>query len=690
MATQVQFRGGSTAEHSTFTGAAREVTVDITKDTVVVHDGATAGGHALAKEDGSTLTNVDINSGTIDGATIDTSNITVGSGKTLDVSGGTLTLADNQISGDKIEGGTIGSVTITSADINGGFIDGTVIGGATPAAGTFTALTSNGIDDNASATAMTLDASGNVGIGTGSPTGGNAVVTIENVNGTGAQINFKNAAATDGYIGLSGDANGDLIHYLGATADQIFSTAGTERMRIDSSGNVGIGTSSPDKPLEVVATNTAMKISGAGVSSTGLLFETNGVERKQIGIPSGSSDLAFYSDAGSTEAMRIDSSGNVGIGTSPSTALHVSTPVTTKSVVETTGASSDALIEFTRGQGSGNTWSVGLDQSNSSALSFAYLANGSPSLTSHNKMTIDASGNVGIGTSSPAGQNASANALVVENAAGNGGITIKTPTSAYGSLHFSDGTGLDAYRGILSYNHSDNSMHFYTDASERMRIDSSGSLLVGKTVANTTTEGVWLDGPNGRLFVTADDDYCAQFTRNGSDGPLIYLYNDTAQAGLISVSGSSTTYGTSSDYRLKTDAQPMTGASARVQALNPVNFEWIASGDRVDGFLAHEAQEVVPEAVTGAKDAMRDEGYEVTPAVYEDVVIPAVLDEEGNELEAERTEHRLVSEAVMGTRSVPDYQSIDQSKLVPLLTAALQEALTEIADLKVRITALEG
>jgi hypothetical protein len=399
-------------------------------------------------------------------------------------------------------------------------------------------------------------------------------------------------------------------------------------------------------------------------------------------------------DNASATAMTLDASGNVGIGTSPSTALHVSTPVTTKSVVETTGASSDALIEFTRGQGSGNTWSVGLDQSNSSALSFAYLANGSPSLTSHNKMTIDASGNVGIGTSSP-----NQPLTVVTNGSALG-INIAGRSSddrAY--MFFSDNDGT-TYRGSIHtipaanrFNinaYSGENITFSNNGAEKVRIDSSGNLLVGKTVANTTTEGVWLDGPNGRLFVTADDDYCAQFTRNGSDGPLIYLYNDTAQAGLISVSGSSTTYGTSSDYRLKTDAQPMTGASARVQALNPVNFEWIASGDRVDGFLAHEAQEVVPEAVTGTKDAMRDEQYEVTPAVYEDVVIPAVLDEEGNELEAERTEHRLVSEAVMGTRSVPDYQSIDQSKLVPLLTAALQEALTEIADLKARVTALEA
>jgi hypothetical protein len=81
---------------------------------------------------------------------------------------------------------------------------------------------------------------------------------------------------------------------------------------------------------------------------------------------------------------------------------------------------------------------------------------------------------------------------------------------------------------------------------------------------------------------------------------------------------------TSSDYRLKEDDQPMTGATERVKALRPINFAWKVNGSRVDGFLAHEAQEVVPECVTGSKDAMRDEEYEVTPAVKE------VRDEDGN------------------------------------------------------------
>jgi hypothetical protein len=147
--------------------------------------------------------------------------------------------------------------------------------------------------------------------------------------------------------------------------------------------------------------------------------------------------------------------------------------------------------------------------------------------------------------------------------------------------------------------------------------------------------------------------------------------NANGTVGSIAATGSGVAYNTSSDYRLKEDWQLISAASDRVLALKPINFAWIVDGSRVDGFLAHELAEVVPEAVTGTKDAMMDEEYEVTAAV---------LDADG----------MVVTEAVMGTRSVPDYQGIDQSKLVPLLTAALQEALNKIDAMEIRLSALEG
>ena len=192
-----------------------------------------------------------------------------------------------------------------------------------------------------------------------------------------------------------------------------------------------------------------------------------------------------------------------------------------------------------------------------------------------------------------------------------------------------------------------------------------GNLLVG-TSSFGSNVGVQARGSAGG----ATDEPLA--TSVGSTGSIVQIgfFNPNGRVGYVATNGTSTSYSTSSDYRLKEDAVPMTGATERVKALRPINFAWKADGSRTDGFLAHEAQEVVPEAVHGTKDAMREEDYEVTPAVEE------VRDEEG-------TVTTEAVAAVMGTRSVPDYQGIDQSKLVPLLTATIQELIA-------RIEALEG
>ena len=149
------------------------------------------------------------------------------------------------------------------------------------------------------------------------------------------------------------------------------------------------------------------------------------------------------------------------------------------------------------------------------------------------------------------------------------------------------------------------------------------------------------------------------------------FYNPNGVVGSISTNGSATTFNTSSDYRLKENVVTEWDATTRLKQLKPSRFNFIADADTtVDGFLAHEAQAVVPECVTGLKDAMKDEEYEVSAAVE------ATYDDDGNELTA-------AVEAVMATRSVPDYQGIDQSKLVPLLVKTIQE-------LESRITTLEA
>ena len=184
-----------------------------------------------------------------------------------------------------------------------------------------------------------------------------------------------------------------------------------------------------------------------------------------------------------------------------------------------------------------------------------------------------------------------------------------------------------------------------------MRIEPTyGRLLINRTSASSVN-------PFSKLHVLADSAVSAvtiQVATNGYQG-IVFLNASGSNVGSITVGSVSTAFNTSSDYRLKENVADMTGAIDRVKALTPKRFNFIADADTtVDGFLAHEAQTVVPEAVTGTHNE---------------------VDEDGN--------------AVM--------QGIDQSKLVPLLTAALKESIakieileTEMTALKARVTALEA
>jgi hypothetical protein len=187
-----------------------------------------------------------------------------------------------------------------------------------------------------------------------------------------------------------------------------------------------------------------------------------------------------------------------------------------------------------------------------------------------------------------------------------------------------------------------------------MTIDNAGHTYIGgKSTQSHAQIGMALT-TQGELWIS----------RGAANTVMRFGYQPTnTQVGSIYVSSSSTSYNTSSDYRLKENVTPMTGSIDRLKALKPSRFNFITDADKtVDGFLAHEAGEVVPECVSGEKDAMKTEKYEVTPAVMDGETV--------------------VTEAVMGEREVPDMQGIDQSKLVPLLVGAIQELTARLESLE--------
>jgi len=215
-------------------------------------------------------------------------------------------------------------------------------------------------------------------------------------------------------------------------------------------------------------------------------------------------------------------------------------------------------------------------------------------------------------------------------------------------------------------------MTFSTATSNAMIIDSSGHVGVGAGSTSGNSK-VYMEASSSKhgLEIYHHSYYSpsAMITNNADSVartgyPMTFIRNGNT-VGSISGSLSATAYNTSSDYRLKENVDYTWDATTRLKQLKPARFNFIVDDTNtlVDGFIAHEVSSVVPEAISGTKDAMMDEEYEVTPAVMDGDTV--------------------VTEAVMGTRSVPDMQGIDQSKLVPLLVKTIQE-------LEARITALEA
>jgi hypothetical protein len=182
-----------------------------------------------------------------------------------------------------------------------------------------------------------------------------------------------------------------------------------------------------------------------------------------------------------------------------------------------------------------------------------------------------------------------------------------------------------------------------------MRVSATGDVLINTTdntlYNNTSGYGVCYR-VNASFDVLSTNDICVILNRTGTDGTILEFRKAGTVVGSVSVTGSATAYNTASDYRLKENIAPMMGALDTVAKLKPVTYDW-KDGGSSQGFIAHELADVVPDAVTGEKDAVDEEGKAV-------------------------------------------YQGIDTSFLVATLTAAIQEQQALIEKLTNRLNALEG
>lgn len=420
--------------------------------------------------------------------------------------------------------------------------------------------------------------------------------------------------------GISGDTS------INAPGGQsiVFKDGNVENARIDSSGRLGIGTSSPAVSLDIDnatgvylrtgAPSVALELGPqAGSTGPGIEYNVDGttwVRGRTDAFP-----LAFKTN--NTERLRIDSSGRLLVGTS--TARSTST-VSWLSQIE-----------------GGATTGLGITTNNNSTDG-AYLSLAKSRGTSVGSNTIVQS-NDGLGY------------ILFSGADGNDANT----QAAYIGCEVDGTPGADDMPGRLVFSTTADGSATPT---ERCRIDSLGNLLFGTTTygSNPTSiaavDGILVSSDLNGIVVTGGNgsgqfEPLALIRKGDAGAAATFWYNEATQVGSVSITSTATAYNTSSDYRLKENVVPLTGAIDRVSQLQVHRFNFIADPSKtVDGFLAHEAQAVVPECVTGTKDEVDDEGN-------------------------------------------PVYQGIDQSKLVPLLTAALQEALAKIETLEAKVAALE-
>ena len=465
------------------------------------------------------------------------------------------------------------------------------------------------------------------------------------------------SAAIDGTPGAN-DIPGRLMFLT--TADG--ANTPTERVRITSTGSVGIGSDSPTELLDIGGNTT--------IASNG---------RVNIYRPTGTaSNTAFQinSNVGSTDSVQfiVQAGGSVGVGTDApagGSPLHINGGAASDKPHLRITADRGLVARLGDTSGSAQAMFDLYDPSDGSTQIVKFISGGADNF-------VNTGGQLAVGSDS------ASSPLHVKGNTGAQGITdyqVLTLQTASTDGAANTGAGImflghdgsgGAFHGTIrclkengTSSDRDSYMSFGTrkngeDIQEHLRIDSDGDIRTGNYGTLFGQSGFTLAGSSGsggpQAIIARDSADAVLIVRRGTDGDAVEFRKDWGAGGSISVATNSVTYNTSSDYRLKENIVPITDGITRLKTLKPSRFNWIGDTSSTrDGFIAHEVT-AVPEAISGTKDETHTE------------------DDSSKNIKA----------------GDPKYQGIDQAKLVPLLTAALQEAITKIETLETKVAALEG
>ena len=523
--------------------------------------------------------------------------------------------------------GTVTNLTGT-ASIN---INGTV-GATTPNTGSFTTLT----------TSSTVTHNGGTANGVAYLNGSKVLTTGSALTFDGTTLtipqNITNTSASSS-IGICGGNSfsptngGYLIAYggshlvspgrlsLGTTGTGVmdFQIAGNEGMRLTSTG-LGIGTSSPAEKLSVAGniTNTGVATFGTSGSNTYVSLNNNGYLRCDVAnwftLQAGSNGYQWRNSANSSTAqMTLDSSGNLGLGVTPSAWSAAFGPVLQVRAGSGggafTGSSTDNFRMFVNTYYDGSYKRIGAGYATQYEQASGYHAwytagssTANSAISFSQALTLTAAGDLGVGVTSPSAKLHVAGTVIIDNADATNELTFSgtqfTNVLSGSSSGFQLGTTAAGY------------LAFLTNNSERARITSGGSFWVGGQASSYSNERVSIDydGATQRGMVVRD-------TASQNSNPIAFVYGTSTLVGYIGITSSSTSYNTSSDYRLKDNQQPLTNSGAFIDALQPKTWNWKADGSKGVGFIAHEVQEVSPGTVVGEKDAVDADGKPVMQAM---------------------------------------------------------------------------